>query len=113
MVLKIHGFAQSTCTQRVLTVVNELAIKDYELVVVNLYAGEQTLPGHIALHPFGKIPVLEDDGYFVYESRAICKYLALKYYGQGTNLISAPGDLKAYGMFEQVSYSVVCSILRK
>jgi len=57
---------------------------------------------YLEMQPFGKVPVLEDDGYFVYESRAMCKYLAKKYADQGPKLIPADEDLKAYGLFEQV-----------
>jgi glutathione S-transferase len=32
-------------------------------------------PEHLALHPFGKIPVLEHDGFRLYESQAILRYL--------------------------------------
>lgn len=108
MGIKIYGMRQSTCTQRVLIALAEKRVTDYELVIVNLFAGEQTLPAHLALQPFAKIPVLEDDGYFVYESRAICKYIARKYAGQGNKIIPAEGDLKAYGLFEQVSFSIQC-----
>ena len=39
--------------------------------------------------------------YFLVESRAICRYLELKYKGQGTELI--PTDPKAQGLFEQAA----------
>lgn len=100
MVLKIHGVLQSTCTQRVVTTLVELGITDYEIVVVNLQVGAHKQEPHISLQPFGRVPVLDDDGFIVYESRAISKYLASKYAGQGTPLI--PKDLKAYGLYEQV-----------
>ncbi|ESZ91656.1 putative Glutathione S-transferase [Sclerotinia borealis F-4128] len=104
MGLKLYGMRQATCTQRVLTTLAEKGI-DFELIIVNLMAGEQREPSHLAMQPFGKVPVLDDDGFLIYESRAICKYLARKYADKGTNLIPAEGDPKAYGLFEQA-----CSI---
>jgi hypothetical protein len=46
-----------------------------ELVLVMIPKGEQRLPRHIAVHPFGKVPVLDDDGFVLYEARAINAYL--------------------------------------
>jgi len=100
MVLKLHGVSQSTCTQRVLIALEEKKIP-YELVIVKVMEGEHKKPPHLAKQPFGKIPYLEDDGYFLYESRAIAKYVAKKYEDQGTKLIPADGDFKGYGLFEQ------------
>lgn len=102
MTVKLYAFKASTCSQRVITVLNEKNI-DYELITIQLMKGEQKTPEFIAKQPFGKIPVLEDDGFLVFESRAICKYLAKKYAGQGTKLIPDESDLKAYALFEQVS----------
>ncbi|KAF7874085.1 hypothetical protein EAF04_002757 [Stromatinia cepivora] len=104
MVLKLYGMPQATCTQRVLTTLAEKDI-DYELILVNVFQGEQKQPSYLEKQPFGKVPVLDDDGFLIYESRAICKYLARKYADKGTKLIPADGDLKAYGLFEQA-----CSI---
>ena len=102
MVLKLHGVARSTCTQRVLTVLHEKGITDFELITVDFQKAEHKKEPHLSLQPFGKIPVLDDDGFILFESRAICKYLAEKYENQGTPLIPKRGDLKAYGLFEQV-----------
>lgn len=49
----------STCTRRVATVCNELGLK-YELVTVDLMAGEQKTPEYLeSKQPFGIVPVLE------------------------------------------------------
>src|ERR1700736_3343499 len=32
-------------------------------------------PEHLARHPFGRVPVLEHDGFFLYETQAILRYL--------------------------------------
>jgi glutathione S-transferase len=103
MVLKLHGAKQSTCTQRVLTVLAEKGITDFEIVPVHLPAGAHRREPHISLQPFGRIPVLDDDGFIVYESRAICRYIAAKYADQGTQVMPKGDDLKALGIFEQVS----------
>ena len=52
---------------------------DYELVPVDLAAGEQKKPEFLALNPFGQVPVLEDDGVIIPDSNAILVYLATKY----------------------------------
>lgn len=39
----------------------------------------------------------------ILESRAICRYLATKYNGQGTSLIPDAKDLKATALFDQWS----------
>jgi glutathione S-transferase len=104
MVLKIHGVKGSTCTQRVLTALYEKDVP-FELITIDFSKAEHKSEKYMKLQPFGKIPVLDDDGFILFESRAIAKYIAKKYAGQGTQLIPADGDLKAYGLFEQVRMS--------
>jgi glutathione S-transferase len=38
-------------------------------------AGSFRSPEHLARHPFGRVPVLEHDGFSLYESQAILRYL--------------------------------------
>jgi hypothetical protein len=101
MGIKIHGAPGSTCTRRVLTVLHAKNVP-FELVPINFYTNEQKSEAFMKMQPFGKVPVLEDDGVFIYESRAIAKYIAKKYAGQGPKLIPADDDLVGYGLFEQV-----------
>jgi len=58
-----------------------LAEKDlsYELVPVDLQAGEQKRPEFIKLNPFGKVPVLIDDEVIFYDSTIINEYLEDEY----------------------------------
>lgn len=37
--------------------------------------GTMRTPAHLARHPFGKVPVLEHDGFGLYETQAILRYL--------------------------------------
>lgn len=101
MVIKLHGVQQSTCTRRVLVVLEEKKVP-YELVKVDFMAKEHKSEAFLKLQPFGKVPVLEDDGGFIYESRAIAKYIAKKFAEQGTKLVPADDDFVGYGLFEQV-----------
>src|SRR5258705_11400033 len=37
--------------------------------------GSLRSPEHLARHPFGRVPVLEHDGFLLYETQAILRYL--------------------------------------
>ncbi|GLI80329.1 hypothetical protein PoHVEF18_008683 [Penicillium ochrochloron] len=103
MVLKLHGFPLSTCTNRVRTVLLEKGV-EVEFIPVDLSKGEQKSEAYLSkLHPFGKVPVLEDTetGVQVFESRAIAQYIATKYRSQGTDLYPNETDLKAFALFQQ------------
>ncbi len=72
--LKIYGHPLSTCTRKVLTTVAERDLP-YELVLVDFAKGEHKQEPHVTRQPFGRIPAIDDDGFELYESRAICRYL--------------------------------------
>ncbi|MFK7916343.1 MAG: glutathione S-transferase family protein [Pseudomonadales bacterium] len=48
----------------------------YEVQAVDLGAGEQKQPAFLKMNPNGRVPVLVDDGFAVFESGAIMLYLA-------------------------------------
>ncbi|KAG0590539.1 hypothetical protein KC19_1G107500 [Ceratodon purpureus] len=58
-------------------------VEDFELVKVDLAAGEQLKPEFLAINPFAEIPVLEWGDFHLYESRAIARYIAEKFKEQG------------------------------
>ncbi len=60
---------------------NELGIP-YEHVQLQLFSGEGKTPAHLAKHPLGKVPVVEDDDVVLWESGAAVLHLAEKY-GEG------------------------------
>ena len=59
--------------------------------------GEHKGPAYLAMHPFGRIPVIEDDGFVLYETQAILRYLDAV--GSGPSLV--PADAKAAARMNQ------------
>ncbi|KAG6843434.1 hypothetical protein H0H93_001051, partial [Arthromyces matolae] len=100
MVLKLFGNPVATCTQRVVTVLKEKQVP-FEFVAVDMANGEHKSAAYLEKQPFGQIPVLDDEGFVLFESRAICRYIATKYADQGTKLI--PTEPKANALFEQAA----------
>lgn len=59
---------------------NELGIP-YEHKRIDLFKGGGLAPEHLAKHPLGKVPVLEDGDVMMWESGGVTAYLAEKYGG--------------------------------
>lgn len=55
-------------------------------------------PGYLALHPFGRVPVLVHDGFTLYETAAITRYLDEGFPGPSLQ----PADARARARMQQV-----------
>ncbi len=75
--LKIYGADLSTPSCKVRFVANALGLA-YEYKRVDLVKGENKSEAHLKLHPGGKVPVIDDKGFILFESNAIIRYLAVK-----------------------------------
>ena len=79
--LKIWGRLTSVNVQKVVWCADELGIS-YERIDAGGVFGIVTTPEYLAKNPNGLIPVIEDDGFVLWESNAIVRYLANRY-GEG------------------------------
>lgn len=93
--LTIYGSDLSSPANKVRFVANALGLH-YEYKRVNLREGEQRKPEFLKLNPAGKVPVIDDDGFILFESNAIIRYLARK---QKSTLY--PSDVQARAVVEQ------------
>ncbi|KAJ5123148.1 hypothetical protein N7448_009245 [Penicillium atrosanguineum] len=95
----LYGSRGSTNTDRVRLTLAEGGFTDYEVVLLNLQKGEQKSEQYMKLHPWGRIPVISfPSGFTLYESRAICIYLARKY---SFPLLPPDSDIEATALFDQ------------
>jgi len=93
--MKIYGDPRSTNTRKVLTTLAELEAP-YELVNVEFAKGEHKGEAHLARQPFGQLPSLDDDGFALYETHAMCRYLDAR---AGGRLM--PSDLRHRALVDQ------------
>jgi glutathione S-transferase len=75
--MKLHDFAFSPNCRKVRAVAYELGV-ELEHVPVDLVKGEQRSPAFLAKNPNGRVPVLEDADFLLWESVAILRYLEAK-----------------------------------
>lgn len=66
---------------------------DYDLVEVDLIKGAGQSPEHLARHPFGKVPAFEHDGFALYETDAIIRYVNEAF--AGADLVPADARSRA------------------
>jgi glutathione S-transferase len=89
--LKLWGRLTSNRTQKVLWTLAETGL-EFEFILAsgvmgpgghvakgNQPFGVVDTPQYRALNPNGRIPTIDDDGYVLWESNAICRYLAMQY----------------------------------
>lgn len=75
--MKLHVFPPSPRAAKVMALASHLGI-ECEIAIVDLFSGGNQAPAFKSLNPNGKMPVLEDDGFVLWESNAILQYLASK-----------------------------------
>jgi glutathione S-transferase len=69
--------------------------KPYELVELDMYAGEHKREPFLSLNPFGQMPALTDGDFHIADSHACLVYLARKYDATNTWLpVDAEGEAK-------------------
>lgn len=98
--IKLYGPARSRAF-RCLWTLEELELP-YENPQVDLRKGEQRTPEFLRLNPLGRVPVLEDGSVTLFESAAICCYLAEKH--PEKNLIPKAGTAERAYFYQWMSF---------
>jgi len=89
-VLKIWGRNTSSNVQKVMCAIGELGLA-YERLDVGGPFGKNKEPAYLAMNPNGLVPTLEeDDGFLLWESNSIVRYLAAKH----QSAVLEPKDIK-------------------
>jgi len=87
--LKIWGRTNSVNVKKVLWAAEELGLP-YQRIDAGLQYGVNDTPEYRRMNPTGLVPTIDDDGFVLWESHAIVRYLAAKH-GPGT---LCPSDLR-------------------
>jgi len=94
----LYGATYSSYTRIVRMALAEKGV-DYGLVEIDyVFAAANRSDEHLARHPFGKLPVLDDDGFWVYEATAIARYIDEAFDGA----VLQPVDPRARARMNQV-----------
>ena len=101
--LTLYG-AMASRSHRVVWLLKELGVP-FDHVPTNFIDGSTRKPDFLAINPNGRVPVLDDDGFKIFESMAINLYLAKKYGGP-----LAPRDLIEDALMTQWSFWVVTEV---
>lgn len=117
MPLKLWTSPLSYNSLRPELVLAEKGIDDFEIVPANIMTGEHKVSIYLLKFQrskidlvtqtpefwekslFGRVPLMEDDDVVLFESRAIARYLAMKYISTGPRLMPAVNDAKTNGIF--------------
>lgn len=95
MSVKVYGVPGSPFMRAVLVGLEEKAVP-YELVAMRGPDSKQ--PEHLARHPFGRVPAFEHDGFALYETQAILRYIDGAFPGAALQ----PADLRERARMDQL-----------
>jgi len=96
MTLILHGYRYSVYVRIVRLVLAEKGLA-YEQAEVNPFAADVPAD-YLALHPFGRVPTLVHDGFALYETGAITRYVDRAFPGPGLQ----PADPKRLARMDQI-----------
>lgn len=97
MSVVVHGPSYSTYARTVRMVLIEKQV-EYTLAPVNILAGEAKSGPHAARHPFGKVPSFDHDGFALYETGAIVRYVDRAFAGPALT----PAGVQAAARVDQI-----------
>jgi glutathione S-transferase len=80
--LRIWGRVNSVNVKKALWAADELGLK-YERIDAGMQFGVNKTPEYLKMNPTGLVPTLSDDGFTLWESHTIVRYLCAKH-GMGT-----------------------------
>jgi glutathione S-transferase len=96
MTLILHGYRYSVYVRIARLVMAEKGVA-YERVEVNPFAAD--IPAaYLALHPFGRVPALVHDGFGLYETGAIVRYIDRAFPGPALQ----PADKRRLARMDQI-----------
>jgi glutathione S-transferase len=75
MEMRLYFHPLSSNSRRVTMTAQQLGLK-LDLIVIDLLKSEHRDPEFLKFNPNGKVPLLEDGGFYLWESHAIMQYLA-------------------------------------
>lgn len=93
--INVYGIPGSPFLRSVEITLHEKGL-DYQLQA--LKPGEHKQPAYLARHPFGRIPAFEHDGFALYETQAIIRYLDERF----PHPPLTPGDAQRRARMNQV-----------
>lgn len=102
---RLYGFPTQN-SMKTLYVLEESGL-DFEFIFVDLAEGEQKLESFQRKAPMGKVPLLEHDGEYLFESGAICRYV-----GSVSNSPLYPADLLQRARVDQWMDFFTCHLGR-
>ncbi|HEV2676996.1 MAG TPA: glutathione S-transferase family protein [Aliidongia sp.] len=105
MSVKLYGIPGSPYVQATMLALTEKGV-DYELVKV--MPPEHKGAEHLARHPFGKVPAFDHDGFALYETQAILRYVDQAFPGP----LLEPATPQEAARMNQVIGLVDCYIIR-
>lgn len=112
MSLTLYGFDGSTYVRTVKMLLAEKKA-EFDQLQINVMKGEPHLPEHLARHAFGKVPVIDHDGFRVIETHAIMAYLDEVLPGPTLTPDNARDRARsnmAQGIFDSYGYGALVSV---
>lgn len=102
----VYGARYSVYVRSVLLALAEKGVA-YDVVEVDIFAKDGPPAEHLARHPFGKIPAFEHDGFRLYETPAIARYVDEAFPEpalQPTELRDRARMMQAIGILDSYAY---------
>ncbi len=111
MSLKIYAFPPSPRSFKVLWAADHLGV-DYEFHLVDFSKNAQKAPEFAKLNPNGRAPVIEHDGFVLWESNAIVEYLASLKPQAGMLPVDTKGQLalRKWLFWESAHWDPACAV---